>query len=532
MSAEAQVVGSAGAALQFSDARSFRAWLERLPHGDVVKIHAQFATQVQQLAHAALSPSVRLDLLELMRETVADVQRGYGKICWGRPVPLDAGDRAIWERVVGMWRDMAAAYDSLIVDMANGADENAARAHLICQRALRYTGLAIGEHNRVYHAVSGDLWRQLHRLYVFAGNAGVAMTSVHDPVGRSDATTTCTATYVHTLLAQLAQPDALTLRQMKLLDRWLDRWEKLVTLADEPLPEGTIPALAVDLAAGKGVGFARDLPAAGVRHLSLEPLSKMLRQLVASLRQGQTPAEVGLGNLQRVACENFLLLLYIQWCAAGTGRMDRRLRGERKVMIFPSIPSIHFHLAGESARTSANPGDAGARDPRGKRGAQTLWSEHAGAVEPWMIVNQSASGLLGLCRDPESGTGITHAQLFGVRAPGDHNTHLGVVQRLIVDEDGAIWIGLRLLPGAPQAAAAKIVTAASEKPAEARIERALMLPADTTLPSPATVVLPPTWYRANQVIELHGDKAQSIRLLALVDRGTNFERATYMVSAS
>lgn len=532
MSAEAQVVGSAGAALQFSDAKSFRVWLERLPHGDLIQCHAEFAAQVQQLVRATLSPSVRLDLLELMRETVADVQRSYGKICWGRPVPLDAGDRAIWEHVVGVWRDMAAAYDSLIMDMANGADEIAARAHLICQRALRYTGLAIGEHNRVYHAVGGDLWRQLHRLYVFAGNAGVAMTTVHDPVGRSDSTTTCTATYVHTLLAQLAQPDALTLHQMNLLDRWLDRWEKLVALEVEPLAEGTIPALAVDLAAGKGVGFARDLPAAGVRHLSLEPLSKMLRELVASLRQGQTPAEVGLGDLQRVACENFLLLLYIQWCAAGTGRMDRRVRGERKVMIFPSIPSIHFHLAGQSARPSSHSGDDDAREPRGKRGARTLWSEHAGAVETWMIVNQSASGLLGLCRDPEAGTGITHAQLFGVRAPGDHKTHLGVVQRLIADEDGAIWIGLRMLPGAPEAAAAKIVEAASEKPAPAKIERALMLPADTALKSPATVLLPPTWFRANRVIELHGDKAQSIRLLARVDRGTNFERATYMVSAS
>jgi cyclic-di-GMP-binding protein len=532
MSAEAQAVGSAGAALQFSDATSFRAWLERLPHGDLVRCHAEFATQVQLLAHAALRPSVRLDLLELMRETVADVQRSYGGICWGRPVPLDAGDRAIWRHVVGVWRDMAAAYDSLIIDMANGADEIAARAHLVCQRALRYTGLAIGEHNRVYHAVSGGMWRQLHRLYVFAENAGVTMTSVHDPVGRSDPATTCAATYIHTLLAQLAQPDALTLHQMNLLDRWLDRWERLVALSADPPPESTIPALAVDLAAEKGVGFARELPAAGVRHLRLEPLSKMLRELVASLRQGQTPAEIGLGDLPRIACENFLLLLYIQWCAAGTGRMDRRVRAERKVMIFPSLPSIHFHLAGQSARPSATRGDARALDSRGKHGAPTLWSEHAGAVETWMIVNQSVSGLLGLCRESEAGTGITHAQLFGVRAPGDHNTHLGVVQRLIVDGDGAIWVGLRLLPGAPQPAAARIMAAASDKPADARIERALMLPADTTLKSPATIVLPPTWYRANRVIELHDEKAHSIRLLALADRGTNFERATYMASTS
>jgi hypothetical protein len=532
MSAEAQAVGSAGAALQFSDAASFRAWRERLPRGDLVQCHAEFAAQVQQLARAPLKPSLRLELLELMRETVADIQRSYGAICWGRPVPLDGGDRTIWKRVVGVWRDMAAAYDLLIMEMANGADEITARPQLICQRALRYTGLAIGEHNRVYHAVSSDLWRQLHRLYVFAENAGVAMTSVRDPVGRGDPTTTCTATYIHTLLAQLAQPDALTLHQMNLLDRWLDRWERLVTLSADPLPESTIPPLAVDFAAERGIGFARDLPASGVRHLDVQPLSKMLRELVAALRQGQAPAEIGLGDLQRIACENFLLLLYIQWCAAGTGRMDRRVRAERKVMIFPSIPSIHFHLAGQSMRPSPTPGDAHVLEPRGARGAPALWSEHAGAVETWMIVNQSVSGLLGLCREPEAGMGVTHAQLLGIRAPGDPNTHLGVVQRLIVDEDGAIWVGLRLLPGSPQPAAARVVAAASDKPSNPKVERALMLPADTTLNSPATIVLPPTWYRANRVIELHGDRAQSVRLLALADHGTNFERVTYMTSAS
>ena len=535
MSVDAQAVGGAGAAgtgavLQFSDAASFRAWLERLPHGDTVRCHADFSAQIRELARAPLGPSVKLQLLELIRETVADVQRGYGQACWGRPVPLAAGDRAIWKQVVNVWRDMAAAYDWLIIDMGKGADDIVERAHVICQRALRYTGLAIGEHNRVYHAVSGDLWRQLHRLYVFAENAGVATTSVLDPVGRSDPTTSCAATYLHTLLAQLAQPDALTLQQMTFLDRWLERWERLAALSPDPLPESAIPPLAVDLGSEKGVGFARDLPASGVRHLDLQALGKMLRDLVASLRQGRTPADVGLGDVPRMPCENFLLLLYIQWCAAGTGRMDRRVRSERKVMIFPNIPSIHFHVTGQAPVPDA--GDARVLEPKSGRSAPAVWSERAGAVESWMIVNQSASGLLGLCRDPEAGMGVTHAQLVGVRAPGDTNTHLGVVQRLVVDENGAIWAGLRLLPGAPEPAAARVITAATEQPAPAKIERALLLPADTTLKSPATIVLPPSWFRANRVIELHGDKAQSIRLLALADRGANFERATYMTSAS
>lgn len=531
MSAEAQAVRPARAALQFSDAASYRAWLERLPQGDLVRCHAQFAAQVRELARATLTPSVRFDLLELVRETVADVQRRYAQVCWGRPVPLDPGDRTIWEHVVSVWRDMAAAYESLILDIAGGAGDVAARSALICQRALRYTGLAMGEHNRVYRAVNPGLWRQLHRLYVFSESAGVSTMGVYDPVGRSDSNTTCAATYLRVLLSQLAQPDALTLNQMQLLERWLDRWEKLVKLLPDPLPESAIPALAVDLAGEKGVRFARSLPAAGVRHLSLEPLAKMLRELVSGLRRGQTPAEIGLGELPRIACENFLLLLYIQWCAAGTGRMDRRVRTQRKVMIFPSIASIHYHLAGHNPGAADGSVEGGIASTPAPHGAPTSWSERAGAVETWLIVNQSASGLLGLCRDPEAGTGIAHAQLVGVRAPGENKTQVGVVQRLIVDDDGAIWVGLRLLPGVPRAAAASIVTAAPDAPGRARVERALMLSQDATLKSPATVVLAPSWYRANRVIELHGDKAQSIRLLSLVDRGANFERATYMTSA-
>ena len=527
MSADAQAVSRAEAALAFCDAMTFRTWLERLPHDNLMQCHAAFATQVRLLSGAALRPAAKLDLLELIRETVADVQRRYGEICWGRPVPLDTGDQAIWGHVVRVWRDLAAAYDSLILELANGADDIAARSHLICQRALRYTGLAIAEHNRTYRAVSGELWRQLHRLYVFSETAGVSMKGVHDPVGRIDPSTSCAATYMHTLLAQLAQPDAMTLHQMYLLDGWLDRWERLVTLSPDPLPESTISALAVDLASERGVGFARDLPAAGVRHLSLEPLSRMLRDLVASLRQGQSPADLGLGALPRTACESFLLLLYIQWCAAGTGRMDRRVRTQRRVMIFPSIRSIHFHLANQ---TPAGADSSNGAAPHGQSSTQTtLWSEQAGPVETWLIVNQSASGVLGLCRDPEAGRGVAHAQLVGIRAPGDNHTHLGIVQRLIVDEDGAIWAGLRLLPGAPEAAAARIVDTAKSE--QTKRERALILSADTELKSPATVVLPPTWYRANRIIELDGNKAQSIRLLALVERGTNFERATYMASA-
>lgn len=532
MPAEVDAAGGDQATLRFSDAAGCKAWLERLPLSDVVECHEELSGQVRQLAQATLKPAAKLELLELLRETVAAVQSGYAQVCWSRPVPLEAGDRAIWESVVGLWRTMASGYDSLIVDMAGAAPELAAQADLISQRALRYTALAMGEYSRVYHAVSAELWKQLHRVYVFAENAGVATKAMHDAVGRVERSTSCAATYMHALLAHLAQPDALSVRQMEIVDRWLDRWEKLVVLSPETLMQSTIPALAVDLASSRGVGFARDMPAAGVRYLNLENLSKTLRQTAASLKEGQTPAQLGLGEMSSRACERLLVLLHVQWCAAGTGRMDERSPAEIKVMIFPGLHSIHYHLTGRLFRQPA--GEITARGRRDtemldsvSESSQALVSQRSAALETWVIVNKSVSGFLGMCRERQAATGVSRYQLLGLQVPASKNLHLGIVQRLIVDGEGAIWAGLRLIPGAPRAAAARRVDADTADPGAAKYDRALLMPEDAARKVPASVLLPPGWFAAGRVLDLQTDTAQKIQLQALLERGPNFARATY-----
>jgi len=349
MSVQAPSAASSQKQLQFSDAAGCKAWLARLPLGNPAQCHALLTTQVKLLPAAAVAPAVKLEVLELLRKPVADVQAELAKNCRGKPLPLNAGDNEAWQDVVTTWRAMAAGYDALIDAMASTAPDLAVNAHLICQRALRYTAAAMFEYCHIYHAVNGALWQQLHRLYVFSENAGLASTAVSDGVGPEATSSTCAATYAHALLIHLAQPDALNGEQLDIVDRWLYRWEALVILSPELLPQAGIPALAVDVSSQKGAGLAKQMPASGVRHLNLEPLSKTLRQTAAALKQ-QTPAQLGLGNLSREACEKLLLALHVQWCAAGTGRIDDRTPASIKVMISPNIASMHFHLTGKAFR--------------------------------------------------------------------------------------------------------------------------------------------------------------------------------------
>jgi hypothetical protein len=530
MPTEASAATTGGEALRFRDLPALRAWLERLPSDDSVARHAELLAQVGALARPPLAPAVKLALLEELREPVARTQSSYAEICKGRPVPLEEGDRAIWEGVVALWRAMAAGYEALIGELARGAGELGARAALLCQRALRCTGAAMFEHNRVYHAVPGELWQQLHRLYVFAENAGVAGESLADALGREVRETSCAATYVHALLGQLARPDALTVRQMEVADRWLERWESLVALRPDPVPRSGVPALAVDLASPRGVRFARELPSAGVRHLDLEPLDRELRQALAALREGRAPRALGLGELRRDSCANLLRKLHLQWCAAGTGRALERTATEARVTVAASIPAIHFHLTGRAFRP---PVELTARErlELDRFGAISdgnelgIASQRSAAIEVWTILDKSASGMLGICREPRAGSRVSHNQLLGLKAAASKTIYIGVVQRLSVEADGTILAGLRIVSSAPQAAAARQAEAGG--PETPKYDRALLLPGDAAHSVPETILVLPGWYGPGRLLEVHADGRHRILLQALLERGPNFERAAY-----
>lgn len=530
MPSQSGTTGASSGRLEFSDAASCKAWLGRLPLADAGACHAALAAQASRVADASVPAAAKLEMLELMRAIIARIQAAHARKYLGRPVPLDDDERATWENVVALWRSMAAGYDSLLDAMGGNAPELAAHAPLICQRVLRYTGLAMAEYAHVYRAIPPALWRQLHRLYGFAETAGAATAPVEDAAGRAAAATSCAGTYLHALLLQLAQPDALSVQQIAAVDGWLEHWESAVKLSSAALATVTIPAVAVDLASDKGAGLAQDATAATMRYLDLENLSRLLRQAATALRQGQTPAQLDVGALSPEACEKLLTLLHIQWCAAGTGRMDERSAGGIVVTISPHLPSIHYQLSGRAFRP---PGaEITARERQGmdmmglisEAGDRALVSRRSASIETWVIVNKSASGFLGMCKDPSGATHISHNQLLGLRNPTNKNLYLGTVQRLIVDDSGAIWVGLRLITGSAQPAAARIVGARG--PDAGKYERAVLVPEDTPRKSPASVLLMPGWYAANRELDL-ADGRRRIRLQALIDRGPNFERATF-----
>ena len=79
---------AADSPLPFSDAAGCRAWLARLPLTDPARCHALLAPPVRQLPAAAIAPSAKLEILELLQEPVVAAQAAMMTRCRGKAIPL------------------------------------------------------------------------------------------------------------------------------------------------------------------------------------------------------------------------------------------------------------------------------------------------------------------------------------------------------------------------------------------------------------------------------------------------------------
>jgi len=61
-----------------------------------------------------------------------------------------------------------------------------------------------------------------------------------------------------------------------------------------------------------------------------------------------------------------------------------------------------------------------------------------------------------------------------------------------------------------------------------RIYRALLVPEDVPRKIPASLIMTPTAYQSNRPVDPYIDTQQSAKLPSLLDKGVNFERATFV----
>lgn len=519
--------------LRFTDSAGCKRWIESLPLTNLQSAQQSLTEQLDQLRQATIAPAECLRILESLREPVHYVQAELARKYTGRSLPLDSNEAALWTRTLGLWREFSDAY--LMCRDAHVRGDLALRNHgaLIVMRCLRYTASAMFEHYRVYRQVPARLWKNLHQLYVFAEQSDFAHTVVADTFSHQEADSSCGAAYSQALLAHLANPFALSGRQMQFFAQWIEKWSGLVGLANAPLPPSAIPALCVDTGGSAGPTFAEECePLTSLRYLDLEQIGRIVRQTITLLKQGQTPAMLGLGDdARQPGCENLLMLLYIQWCRAGTGRGEQRNTVEEKAQVCIGVHAAHYFVGGRSFRV---PGARLSRQEEhdmqlfghvSERTERALATAQSSAVESWELVNQSNSGFMCMLRERDAELRVGHNQLVAVRRGTSKMFYLGLVQWLRVEENGDLFVGVRLFPGIARAVTARPANFNAPTGING-FERALLLPEMAVPATPATLILPTGWYQAGRFVELFGEQKQLAKLVNVIEKGSDFDRCT------
>lgn len=145
--------------------------------------------------------------------------------------------------------------------------------------------------------------------------------------------------------------------------------------------------------------------------------------------------------------------------------------------------------------------------------------------ESWQILNQSSSGFMCMLRDPGGLLRMSHNQLLGVRRGANAADHqLGIIQWIKVSETNECQCGIRMFAGVPKPISVR--PSNFNLPGKQGFEHALLLPELTTPATPATVILPAGWFQAGRMIEFQGEKKQVAKLVNLIERGADFDRAS------
>ena len=516
--------------LQFSTSAECGRWIEHLPLTNILQAQRLLISQVAALHAAELPALERFRILEALQQPIAFVQGECANCYLGKPLPLDASEMAAWREVIALWQGLIGNYQRCFAAYRAGDFALAPYAAVITARLMRLIGCQMIDHYRVYQHVPGEVWGELHALYLAAEQYDFLHACVPQTPDPRGPETTCAQAYIQVLLAHLANPYGLSARQCSFMLRWLEKWTGLVKLARQPLPVLAAPALAVDLDRMGGAAFLNELdPASNLRHLDVEALAKALRQTITALKQGQTPARLGLGgSAQQPGCESLLMLLYVQWCRAGTGRVEEREETDEDASVCFGIPAAYFQLRG-----GRGPGQSGELTSREKRDLDTFGyivraaSESASRddhpLEACRIGNQSPSGFMCVLRNPASPGRVNHNQVVAVRRGTPAGFRLGIVQWMRVEANGELRCGVRLFPGEPRAVT---VRTANVKESANHYERALLLAPDAVTATPATLILPPGWFQCGAFIEVVTDRHQVATMLNLLEKGSDFDRGT------
>jgi hypothetical protein len=516
-------------ALAFADADGAKAWANNLPLTNVAQLYEIVHGQLRALSAASFAPRERATIAEILREIVAHLHTELARRYAGKPQPAIDRELEAAEQAIALWQVLWEQYSACLKPLLEGDPDLAGVKSKLLQRGLHVGKQLVLTHGLARRVAPPALWQELHAYYRLAEMLECAVTAVSDDLMPNAIGISCYSTYSHALLLGLADPCAMTVRQIELTDRWLAMWaRKMFPYERQRETEG--PVIVVDLDSANGASLIAVVPRqppASMRFGYPGKLATSLRGRLKRLQNGANPAELQLGHdCSAEGCTTLLGYLDAKWyqlprrrpdaprvtvelCAGGLGAAYFRVGGRTFERKDPAGGRLSFqgmqHLQSLGALTDYD---------RGREDAERTWTwERWSGVYEWRDA--------ALQRTSNSQHRWMLEQLVVVR--DEERVRLGYATRVALDAHGEIGVSLRFYSGPPRALSVRpLTTAVTEDPPIP----AIML--GETPDDKESLVLPPRTFNPSRVLRtLDAGPERRFRLTRLLQRGADFERVAF-----
>lgn len=508
-----------------TDQKSCERWLQKTPLADSRQACFELTALLEEIEDAPPAARHWLAILETLRKPILVAQNENAKKFAGRPIPLGQQEAAAFDQVFDLWRTYGRAYKRLAVEVSEDLTHPlSTHLALLIARALEALCELKFVHYRAHREIDGELWQELNQLFAMAESSNVEHDMSDEDGMMSPAPF---EHFMRELLLHLAQPYALTSRELEWTRRWTRNWSQ------KPLftfPSETDEILAIDL---EGSGPARRVRGGqggdGYRYIDLSQLRRSVRKRISGLKQERTPAELGLGsdcNPQEAA--ELLSRLHMHWFET-VARQFKRRPVTGRVELACSFADAHLAIGGRVARGQQQRAyDYARRDPEqmlaygtGEHSLAEV-TEDMLAIERWEMLDDSANGFR--VRRKGAGGRVAHMQLIGLRPPGAPTFILCEIRWLSEGLDGTVTMGVQALPGLaePVSVRPEVSLDAAEEP----FHPAFLLPGGPGRP-PSLVTRLGT-FRPGRTLDMKiEDEVRRLRVDTLVKQGHDYERSLF-----
>jgi len=515
-------------ALLFADADGAKRWAKSLMVTGVGPLYEAIHGQLQAVSNAAFLPRERATIAEVMREQVAHLHTELARRFAGKPQPAAERELETANQAIALWHALWEQYSACLKPLLEGDTElHGVKAKLL-QRGLFVGKQLVLVHALARRAVPPALWQELHAYYRLTEILDCSVTAVSDELTPHAVGISCYSTYCHALLLGLADPYAMSIRQIELTDRWLSQWaRKVFPYTQQRETEGPIMLIDLDGNAGASlVGAPPRDPSRSMRFGYPGKLATSVRGRLKRLAAGASPAELQLGHDTSVeTCTALLSHLDAHWYQLPRRNPD--VQHAWQELVTGGVPAAYFRVGG---RTFDRNDPLGRLTFQGAQYLQTLgaltdydrYREDAEKNWPWERWQGTAEGRGAVLGRNDHGRYRWFLDQLVV-ARDDELMRLGHVTRVSLDPQGEFAISLAFWPGTPKSLAIRplSLTYVEEPPMPA-----LLL--SETPEERGTLIVPPRTFNPGRVFRtMDPGPERKFRLIKLVQRGGDFERVAF-----